>query len=300
MAGGLQVNELQSSIRDFFEASSQLKKVGDKDKNQNSVPGVGQFSYALPDYEVVKSMYERAAKDPNIHMQDYLPGGNQYSNINAKSRSETLRLSRLADALNNRYYRSPRATGNYSRTFGGGVTGEGPSQGQLYQMPVVTEESREMGRQGQYEGMQRSAELARQQGAMDLALEYEKMRQQAAFQRTQSAFERELTNIQIPSRQAKIIADLAVGKWPLAQLLAGLFGGTSAPTPQQIYYQKELGNIAERGEAAGLSNEQIYGQISGAVVKLGAAGIAQQFNLAPEAAKNVYDQLMSGMQGVAK
>lgn len=292
------MSDVKSAIRTFFESAAQQAKAAAPDKKAQ--PATGAFSYALPDYEVVKSMYERAGADPNIHMQDYLPGGNAYSNINARSRGTTLRLSRLADALNARYYRTPRDTGSYSRTFGGGTAGAETDQGQLYKMPVETEEMREMARQGQYEGLQRTAELARQQGAMDLALEYEKLKQQAAFQRTQSAFESELKSINIPSRQAQIVSSLAVGNWPLAQLLAAMFGGTSAPTPQQTVYWQDIGNLVEQGQKAGLTNEQIYGQMSAKIVKMGAEGIAQQFNIAPEAAKNIYNQLVSGVQGATK
>jgi len=298
------VNELQSSIKALFASAAAGNKAVQSSApaatSTSAAPKDNPFSYAMPDYEIVKQMYARASNDPNIHLQDYLPGGNQYSNINAKSRSETLRLSRLADALNNMYYRTPRSTGNYSRVYGGGISGESTDQGQLYQMPVTTEEMREMSRQGQYESAVRGAEIARQQGAMDLALEYEKLRQQAAFQRTQYAFENELTKYQIPVRQAQTISSLVMGNWPLAQLYAAVFAGTSAPTPQQVLFYKEQADIADNGKKAGLSNAEISGQMAAAALRLGAAGLSEQLNIAPELASQVIESIKSGIQGVTK
>lgn len=237
-------------------------------------------------------MMRNIQNDPNFLMSDYLPGGNRYTNINAKSREETLRLSRLADALNNQYFISPR-TGSTLRggLRGQGVVGEQVQYGSLYRMPFETEEMRQMERMRDYERAVRGRDIGRQATALDIQtieqqraqyeeylrtvrklneeqvrqhmemfdyqMGYSKAIRDAMIQRANLAFELHLSRIGIPTQQAHLLNRL-IGRYPtLAVPISNLFGAGDIPSPMNAAWYRAQARRYRDDEAAGLSEEEI-------------------------------------------
>jgi hypothetical protein len=93
--------------------------------------------------------------------------GDRNYNANGMSAARTLRLSRLADKLNNRIYRKPSIAGNLGVTTGGGVTGSVGEIGMPYQMPKIeTEEMRQMGHIREAAASRQEQDEARRQEIM--------------------------------------------------------------------------------------------------------------------------------------
>jgi len=98
-------------------------------------------------------------------------------NANAMSDPETLRLSRLADAINNRYYRNPYQFGTGVALYGGGTSGDVTGHiGEQYRMPIETEEMRQQERARQYEALGRGRQIGREEDFYDLRLQQDRDR----------------------------------------------------------------------------------------------------------------------------
>ena len=237
--------------------------------NANEIPreGVADYSKNFKTFE--DRIMAAARANPDLNYGQDLMRGSEQRNLNAKTPEETLRLSRLTDALNNQYFRS-RYQGGAGVTVG--MTGEriGPelSGGNLYQMPFATEEQRQMERMRQYESAIRGREIGRQQTTMDLQVEnarnqfeqrlrvdeklseeqirrymeiwdyvigYDKLKRTTAFERANTVFATELKSLDIPDRQAQMITKYAMQYPEYANMIAVLFGiGAGAPTQTQI------------------------------------------------------------------
>src|SRR5262245_18179220 len=83
-------------------------------------------------------VYKELADNPEFNANKYLPGGDARTKINMKDQAQTLKQCRLADALNNTYFRSMQHIDSTSALFGGGQTGQTADAGELYRMPVET------------------------------------------------------------------------------------------------------------------------------------------------------------------
>jgi hypothetical protein len=92
---------------------------------------------------------------------------------NGKDYRETLALSRMADALNNRWYRTPqRVAVAYAGSGGGPSRYSVPEWRQPYQLRGETEEMRQQARIRGYEQATTTAEIERQQAAKNLSVKF--------------------------------------------------------------------------------------------------------------------------------
>lgn len=269
---------------------------------------------------------ERAKVNPFYHRDEYIPGGSVATNINMKNREDTLKYSRLADALNNQYFRSPQIGSTLQGgIMGQGVVGQHANFGELYKTPFETEEMRQMQRARELEKLMKERELGRQQASMDRDLEQEKaeymkrlelsgkysdeklrifrkkldmtidydlMVREEAFQRARLTFEAKLRTLQIPLAQAKTVTDLAIRNKPVADLFAVLAGANAgAPEAQHIIFAKTQAAILDKWIRQGLSDDQAVGALGAAIVRQGAEDLAAKTGISVAEAKGFIENL---------
>jgi len=306
------IQEIQQSIVNLLRTPSQRTsteaQVQTDSGISSAIPGYnesiasaeGLDEAAMKDYydnynRIYQERMKEAQENPWMHIDEYLPGKHPFT---GKTHEETTRLSRLADALNNQYFRRPGAISSVGYGRGGKTIGQGGDAGQLYQAPVETEEMREMQRSRQLELQQRQRELARQQGLMDIPLDqqrmiyqqqlersgkynaeqlrramelwdwqhgYSVMARQAQFARTQLAFER----INIPREQAQILTGLAQANPVLGNLYAQLLGNAAGvPDMKQMAWLNRQAEIAQNTFTSGGGWADVNRRISGEILRM--------------------------------
>jgi hypothetical protein len=105
--------------------------------------------------------------------------------VNDADHQSTLLSSRLADALNNRVYRSLTPIRDMQATKGGGKTGNQEGANTLFKMqPISTAETRAQGRAEGYEQAERGAEISRQQAYQNRDLQLRELMQLEQLRRS--------------------------------------------------------------------------------------------------------------------
>ena len=205
------------------------------------------------------SAEQQAELPGEAHIYDNLTGGDAQRNISGIGAERTRKLSRMADALNNKYYRSPGSAGVLSATRDGTPTGQGSDFGQKYRMPIETEEMRQMRRAGEYEGVQRRSEIERQQKYKNRDLErnnaiwQEEMRRSGMYSNEElrragalfdsntsrdfGIFMQYLANVTIKDEQRHMITKAFLINPTLGALVAATMG-TVTPAAQQMMYDQ--------------------------------------------------------------
>jgi hypothetical protein len=107
-----------------------------------------------------------------------------------KNYQETLRLSRLADALNNQYFLSPGTPGVHHAGRLGTVD-RAETYGTPFKMPVETQEMREMRRGEELNQEAAQREIKRQQDAQDLSVAWQQLQVLEDVARTRALTEEE-------------------------------------------------------------------------------------------------------------
>lgn len=250
------------------------------------------------------TMIQQAYKNPEFMQQQFIPYGSEDTNVSGMSGPESLRLSRLADAINNRYYRQPR-TGS---TFRGGLRGQGvvgnaADHASLTKMPIETEEMRQMQRARTYEQTLRGREIGRQQDTKDMQLEQERKKfdehlrlagidseterkkylDQWDFAKGYHTLERDiqadkiragflanLNMVGIKGVQAQMVSDFAISNPVFAAAFASLVGTESPDIEQKIWLQTAAQTVLD-GQAKGQSNEKILSNLAEMFTKQGLA-----------------------------
>jgi len=233
------------------------------------IPGVNPALSAEREGDTARDVFNRFSPEPewekfyNDLINNRIPFAHQNEdltrnsmrnpNVNDATYRQTLKYSRLADKMNNRYFLRPPdtiGTGIGGQVTGGtqGVTGQ---QASLYRMPIETEEMRQMQRLREYEALARGRQIGRTEDFRDqsqrltLAMNLEKLRRsselanelvyqmvQAPYRqelmRSEREFIAELEGLRLPSEQYNRI--LAIFRNPdnkmnifYATMLAGLY-----------------------------------------------------------------------------
>jgi len=263
--------------------------------------------------------------NPDMNYREDLARGSRTRNVSDMTPEETLRYSRLADALNNRYYRGMQQLRSGVALRGGQYSGSTGSLGELYRMPIETEEMRQQGRTRDYEALVRAYEIARQQALKGLPLDqvqarlaaqlrestnlsdsliqqnmavfghqlqYDVLRQQQAFARHYGAFMSFLQQVDIPYTQANLIARSTITDPLLASAFSSLTGGGITASPEHAILfnalSNELKDVTDPVEAQRIHYETI--------VKLGAEGLSQISRMAPTEAADIVDAAKEGLK----
>ena len=263
--------------------------------------------------------------NPDMNYREDLARGSRTRNVSDMTPEETLRYSRLADALNNRYYRGMQQLRSGVALRGGQYSGSTGSLGELYRMPIETEEMRQQARSRDYETLVRASEIARQQVLKGLPLEqaqarlaaqlrestnlsdsliqqnmavfghqlqYDVLRQQQAFARHYGAFMSFLQQVDIPYTQANLIARSTITDPLLASAFSSLTGGGITASPEHAILfnalSNELKDVTDPVEAQRIHYETI--------VKLGAEGLSQISRMAPTEAADIVDAAKEGLK----
>jgi len=263
--------------------------------------------------------------NPDMNYREDLARGSRTRNVSDMTPEETLRYSRLADALNNRYYRGMQQLRSGVALRGGQYSGSTGSLGELYRMPIETEEMRQQGRTRDYEALVRAYEIARQQALKGLPLDqvqarlaaqlrestnlsdsliqqnmavfghqlqYDVLRQQQAFARHYGAFMSFLQQVHIPYTQANLIARSTITDPLLASAFSSLTGGGITASPEHAILfnalSNELKDVTDPVEAQRIHYETI--------VKLGAEGLSQISRMAPTEAADIVDAAKEGLK----
>ena len=263
--------------------------------------------------------------NPDMNYREDLARGSRTRNVSDMTPEETLRYSRLADALNNRYYRGMQQLRSGVALRGGQYSGSTGSLGELYRMPIETEEMRQQARSRDYETLVRASEIARQQVLKGLPLEqaqarlaaqlrestnlsdaliqqnmaifghqlqYDVLRRQQAFARHYGAFMSFLQQVHIPYTQANLIARSTITDPLLASAFSSLTGGGITASPEHAILfnalSNELKDVTDPVEAQRIHYETI--------VKLGAEGLSQISRMAPTEAADIVDAAKEGLK----
>jgi len=263
--------------------------------------------------------------NPDMNFREDLARGSRTRNVSDMTPEETLRYSRLADALNNRYYRGMQQLRSGVALRGGQYSGSTGSLGELYRMPIETEEMRQQGRTRDYEALVRAYEIARQQALKGLPLDqvqarlaaqlrestnlsdaliqqnmaifghqlqYDVLRRQQAFARHYGAFMSFLQQVHIPYTQANLIARSTITDPLLASAFSSLTGGGITASPEHAILfnalSNELKDVTDPVEAQRIHYETI--------VKLGAEGLSQISRMAPTEAADIVDAAKEGLK----
>ena len=266
---------------------------------------------------------------PEMHAKDNLARGDTKRNVSDMNPEETLRYSRLADSLNNRYYRGLQQLRSGVAVRGGQYTGSTGSLGELYKMPIETEEMRQQGRSREYEVIVRASEISRQQALKGLPLDqakarlgaqlrestdlsealiqqhmsvfghqlqYDILRQQQAFARHYGSFMGFLQSIHIPNTQANLIARSTLADPLLASAFSNITGGgITASIEHSLLFKAladKLKDVTDPFEA-----QSIYYDT---VIKLVSKGLAQLANIAPPDPLNVVKATKEGLKRLDK
>lgn len=263
-------------------------------------------------------------ENPDYYKDMYLPAQHPFT---GKSHAETMRLSRLADALNARYYRGPRKPYSIVSQEGGGRTVTGGDVGQLYQMPFATEEMREMDRGRQLDLQLKIAELQRQQGLMNIPLEQQRAQLQKLLEDSKlmtqeqirqfmvrwdyshnyqimarnERFRRSIevwSKVNLPRYQADVITRVARQQPELADALFVLMGiSAGAPTPEKLAASEA---VARALDAAGDDPRARSMAVYNTYMQLGIDTVATMADRAitdvEQIVRNVYNQ---GLQGLS-
>lgn len=263
--------------------------------------------------------------NPDMNSREDLARGSRTRNVSDMTPEETLRYSRLADALNNRYYRGMQQLRSGVALRGGQYSGSTGSLGELYRMPIETEEMRQQVRSRDYETLVRAAETARQQTLKGLPLEqaqarlaaqlrestnlsdtqiqqymavfghqlqYDVLRQQQAFARHYGSFMSFLQQVNIPYTQANLIARSTITDPLLASAFSSLTGGGITASIEHGILFNDLSNklkdVTDPVEA-----QRIYYET---IVTLGAEGLSQVSRMAPTEAAYIIDAAKEGLK----
>lgn len=275
--------------------------------------------------EAVQQNRMMLESNPDMNSREDLARGSRLRNVNDMSPQETLRYSRLADSLNNRYYRGLQQLRSGVALRGGQYSGSTGSLGELYRMPIETEEMRQQGRTRDYETLVRASEIARQQVLKGLPLEqvqarlaaqlrestnlsdtliqqnmavfghqlqYDVLRQQQAFARHYGSFMSFLQHVHVPHTQANLIARSTVVDPLLASAFSSMTGGGITASPEHGIFFNALGNklkdVTDPVEAQRVHYETL--------VKLGAEGLSQISRMAPTEAADIVDAAKEGLK----
>lgn len=246
-------------------------------------------------------------------------------NITGKSSENIQRLSRLADALNNTYYRGPAQFSFGGAATGGAYQGTTSSVGEQYRMPIETEEMRSMERMRGYEEIIRAAEIARQQQLQGLPLEqakarlaeqlretynlseqeikqaqlvfeyilgYHDLRRQTAFARWLFAAQQNITGIGLPMAQAKLLDDQLLKNPTLAEF----FGSASGAAPlipetyQTIFKRYVAAKIADIPNPTPADMQRAYVKT---VTDMGVDTLATILHQSRPVAQQIYDAFIT-------
>lgn len=263
--------------------------------------------------------------NPDMNYREDLARGSRTRNVSDMTPEETLRYSRLADALNNRYYRGMQQLRSGVALRGGQYSGSTGSLGELYRMPIETEEMRQQARSRDYETFVRAAEVSRQQALKGLPLDqvqsrlaaqlrestnmsdaqiqqhmaifnyqlqYDLLRQQQAFARHYGAFMSFLQQVDIPHTQANLIARSTLVDPLLASAFSSITGGGITASPEHAILFNALANklkdVTDPVEAQRINYETL--------VKLGAEGLSQISRMAPTEAADIVGAAKEGLK----
>lgn len=238
------------------------------DEAKDALPG----GHDLDAYtQAMQKYYENMINDPAQNMDKWIAGGTGQTNANMLGRGDTLRYSRLADALNNQYFRSPRRASTQIRTIGGGVSGQASDLGSPFRMPIETEEMRQQATARAGDAATKQADIARQAAAlgmtveqyrnvMGLETEYRRDTKRAQIDRAQMAF-REL---RMTADKINVLNSLMnQGNTPTADMLAYLYGmPMGVPDPQQRAFLLALGDKVKDDIDNNVSSEQMYNNLT--------------------------------------
>ena len=262
------------------------------------------------------SIWEEAYNNDFLHQRENLARTERGYNVSDMTPEETLRNSRLADALNNRYYRSGQHINSMMATEGGGESGSLANYGSLYQMPIETEEMRQQQRNRQYEALAQGRRINRQQDMTDMQLEHERDEYQRylknilhlddeqirrymdrydynvewyrknrdqQFERAFMAYQR----IGIPTEQANLLWRVSGGNNTRLQYFAYLMGiSAGGPTPMQFISNNRQQEVLQRAERENWDSkktgEELTKEMTSAVYESAAASL----NVTTEQLKN--------------
>jgi hypothetical protein len=278
----------------------------------------------------MRNMRGNMTHNQDFHQNDFLPGGSVASNINARNRQDTLRLSRLADAMNNQYFKTMELPAAMAAGLGG-LQGVDGVQGQVFQMGIQTEEQRQMERMRLYEQQMRQRMIQRQQRGLDIHTieqdearmrhmlrqagrmtdeeidrlilsqriqhDFEQQTQNARFARAQEVFTRNFNALYIPGRQARMIMSFVGRNNELAQLLSGLFSAGVAPDRQQYLWGRAMGRDVERMQREGRSDEEIYLHINRRTLQMLGELTEYQIRTLQEVVPGVLETFGSALRG---
>lgn len=207
------------------------------------LPGTGQPSPGTSgqwgDYE--KFMKEfMAGKDIQELLKENIARGTPETNLNDKSYEETMRLSRLADIMNNTMYRrGSHSAGGIGAYGGGGIaaTVQGRDSS-FYKAPIETEEMRQMQQMRDRQAEIDSRRIGRQQTAADLPVEMGRaraveemnrahhawaMKHDDSYQRAYYTYQQDLEKLKIPPAQIQYLYDWYQKDMAFANLAASIF-----------------------------------------------------------------------------
>jgi hypothetical protein len=263
--------------------------------------------------------------NPWLNVGVDLSRGSLQRNVSDMTPQETLRYSRLADALNNRYYRGLEQLRSGVALRGGQYSGSTAQLGERYQMPIETEEMRQMQRTRGYEQATRMAEIARQQATMGVPLEqtrarlemqlkesgnlsdsqikqimdifdyqlnYDRVAQQMAFARHYAQFTGFLQGVHIPQAQGNIIARQSVADPLLAAAFSNITGGGLTASQEQAIYFNDVARRLEGVTDARQQQQVMYSSL----IELGAEGLAQVGRIAPSEARAIVNAAQEGLR----
>jgi hypothetical protein len=181
----------------------------------------------------------------------------QTQNVNQNDANKTLRLSRLTDYLNNKYYMSPGKVGTGIGMKGGGISGDKAEFGQIYRMPEIeTEETRQMGRTRGYETAARNKALTRQ----DLVLDEQRKRETDAWNAEMQRMYTSYLSVGIPEQKATVMIKLMDEHPTYGSFLGALFGSVAPSLATRLADQLSL-EMYNAGQAKGLSTESMYKEL---------------------------------------
>jgi hypothetical protein len=150
--------------------------------------------------------------------------------VNDVDHKNTLRYSRLVDALNNKRYIGPAKFGSSTLVRGGAyTTGETPAVGDIYKMDgIETAESRAQKRAEGYEAIERGREIGRREDVKDMPAALERLKQLAVLEQAGK-----LTDAEVAERK-ELFTSLLQNQYNLPYMLMQQEYATQlGMTPQQ-------------------------------------------------------------------
>jgi hypothetical protein len=262
----------------LLEGSNTAEKTTPRTQAKVAGVSLGDSSKLSPDdsdmgdqhLENIQRIRKRWKDDPNLHQNEDI---SKSDTLTGKTFDETLKASRLADKLNNQWYRTPISPGYY---FGGAARASGG--GHYFQMPVETEEMRTMQRARAAKAGQMEAEQGRQQAFRNIPLEaaqaersfsskWSELKRDQQMEWARETYTQELM-LRVGAAKANMIMGVFWSDPALAILLGQVLGSTIVPAPMQVTWLSQQAELAQEMRDAGKSQAEITVAINQAAGEL--------------------------------